>query len=93
MGAALEERDAARHSLAGWQVICVGRKEIWDLQRKALEEGGNVRTGLEDTFYLPNGEKARNNGELVESLAEITREVGREIAAAEEARQILGLEN
>jgi uncharacterized protein (DUF849 family) len=76
-----------------WQVICVGRQEVWELQRKALEEGGNVRTGLEDTFYLPNGEKARNNGELVESLAGITREVGREIATAEETRQILGLEN
>jgi uncharacterized protein (DUF849 family) len=76
-----------------WQVICVGRKEVWDLQRKALEEGGNVRTGLEDTFYLPNGEKARSNGELVEALAKITREVGREIATADEARQILGLKN
>jgi 3-keto-5-aminohexanoate cleavage enzyme len=76
-----------------WQVICVGRKEVWDLQRKALEEGGNVRTGLEDTFYLPSGEKARNNGELVEALAKITREVGKDIATAEEARQILGLKN
>ena len=74
-----------------WQVICVGRKEIWDLQRKALEEGGNVRTGLEDTFYLPSGEKAQSNGELVEALANVTREVGREIATAEEARKILGL--
>ena len=76
-----------------WQVICVGRKEVWDLQRKALEEGGNVRTGLEDTFYLPSGEKAQSNGELVEALADITREVGREIATAEEARQILGLKS
>jgi 3-keto-5-aminohexanoate cleavage enzyme len=74
-----------------WQVICVGRQEVWDLQRKALEEGGNVRTGLEDTFYLPNGEKARSNGELVEALAKITREVGREIATGPEAKQILGL--
>ena len=74
-----------------WQVICVGRKEVWDLQRKALEEGGNVRTGVEDGFYLPSGEKAKGNGELVEALAKITREVGREIATAEEARQILGL--
>lgn len=75
-----------------WQVICVGRKEVWDLQRKALEEGGNVRTGLEDTFYLPDGEKARSNGELVEALARITREVGREMATAEEARRILGIQ-
>lgn len=74
-----------------WQVICVGRQEVWDLQRKALEEGGNVRTGLEDTFYLPNGERAKSNGELVEALAKITREVGREIATADEARRILGL--
>ncbi len=74
-----------------WQVICVGRKEVWDLQRRALEEGGNVRTGLEDTFYLPNGEKANSNGELVEALAKITREVGRQIATADEARKILGI--
>jgi uncharacterized protein (DUF849 family) len=76
-----------------WQVICVGRKEVWDLQRKALEEGGNVRTGLEDTFYLPSGEKAQSNGELVEALANVIREVGREIATADEARQILGLKS
>jgi uncharacterized protein (DUF849 family) len=74
-----------------WQVICIGREEIWDLQRKALEEGGNVRTGLEDTFYMPGGGKAQSNGELVEALANVIREVGREIATAEEARQILGL--
>jgi uncharacterized protein (DUF849 family) len=76
-----------------WQVICVGRKEVWDLQRKALEEGGNVRTGMEDTFYLPSGEKAQSNGELVEALAKTTREVGREITTAAETRQILGLKN
>lgn len=76
-----------------WQVICVGRKEVWDLLRKAIEEGGNVRTGVEDGFYLPNGERAANNGELVEALAKIVREVGREIATAEEARQILGLKS
>ena len=74
-----------------YQVIAVGRKEIWDLHRKCAELGGNVRTGLEDTFYLANGEKAKNNGELVEALADIVREVGREIAGPTEAREILGL--
>jgi uncharacterized protein (DUF849 family) len=74
-----------------YQVIAVGRKEIWDLHRKCVELGGNVRTGLEDTFYLPNSEKAKNNGELVEALADIVREVGREIAGPAEAREILGL--
>ncbi|MBW2623084.1 MAG: 3-keto-5-aminohexanoate cleavage protein [Deltaproteobacteria bacterium] len=74
-----------------WQVIAVGRREIWDLHRSALELGGNVRTGMEDTFYLPNGKRARNNGDLVKALADITREVGRDIATAEEAREIQGL--
>lgn len=74
-----------------WQVIAIGRKEIWDLHRKCVELEGNVRTGLEDTFYLPNGEKAQNNGQLVEALAKIVREGGREIASPSEARQILGL--
>jgi uncharacterized protein (DUF849 family) len=76
-----------------WQVIAVGRSEVWDLHRGALELGGDVRTGLEDTFYLPNGERAANNGELVKALADLTREVGREPATAAEARQILGIDN
>lgn len=76
-----------------WQVIAIGREEVWPLHRRALELGGNVRTGLEDTFYLPNGRKARNNGELVKALADLVREVGRDIAGAEEARQILGIKN
>lgn len=76
-----------------WQVIAIGREEVWPLHRKALELGGNVRTGLEDTFYLPDGRKARNNGELVQALADLVREVGRDIASADEARQILGIKS
>jgi len=76
-----------------WQTIAVGREEIWQLHHKALELGGNVRTGLEDTFYLPDGQRARNNGDLVKALADMVREVGRDIASAEEARQILGIKN
>ncbi len=74
-----------------WQVIAVGRREIWDLHRRALELGGHVRTGVEDTFYLPDGKRARNNGDLVKALADVTREVGRDIATAEEAGEILGI--
>lgn len=78
---------------AHWQVIAVGRKEVWDLHRRCVELGGNVRSGLEDTFYLQNGEKAASNGVLVEALARIIREMGKEIANPAEAREILGLRN
>jgi len=76
-----------------WQVIATGpgREKIWNLHRRCLELGGDVRTGLEDTFYLPNGDRANNNGRLVEALVTIAREVGREPASPAEARQILGL--
>ena len=78
---------------AHWQVIATGpgREKIWDLHRSCIELGGNVRTGLEDTFYLPNGEKASDNGQLMEALVNIVREAGREPATPQEARKILGI--
>lgn len=74
-----------------WQVIAIGRSEVWPLHRRCLELGGNVRTGLEDTFYLPDGTKAENNGVLVEALVRLARDTGREPASPAEARQILGV--
>jgi uncharacterized protein (DUF849 family) len=74
---------------APWQVIAIGRSEVWPLHRRCVELGGHVRTGLEDTFYLPDGGKAKSNGELIEAIVRIVRECGREIASPEEARKIL----
>lgn len=76
-----------------WQVIATGpgREKIWQLHRRCLELGGDVRTGLEDTFYLPSGERAVDNGQLVTALVDVVREVGREVASPAEARRLLGL--
>ncbi len=76
-----------------WQIIATGpgREKVWNLHRRCLELGGDVRTGLEDTFYLPDGERATDNGQLVEALVEIVREVGKEPATTAEAREILGI--
>jgi uncharacterized protein (DUF849 family) len=74
-----------------WQVIAIGRQDVWPLHRRCVELGGNVRTGLEDTFYLPDGQKAPHNGALIEALAKVVREAGGEIASPNEAREILGL--
>jgi len=70
-----------------------GREKIWKVHRRCAELGGNVRTGMEDTFYLPNGEKAEGNGQLIEALANIVKEAGREVATPEEARKKLGIDN
>ncbi len=58
----------------------------WPLCRRAAELGGGLRTGLEDTFYLPDGSRARSNGELVEALVALARECGREPASPEAVR-------
>jgi uncharacterized protein (DUF849 family) len=61
------------------------------LHRRTAELGGNLRTGLEDTFYLPDGSKATSNGPLIEAIVRLAREAGREIASPAEARSILHL--
>jgi 3-keto-5-aminohexanoate cleavage enzyme len=74
-----------------WQVIAIGRTEVWPLHRRAVQLGGHVRTGLEDTFYLPDGSKTASNGALVEALAGIVRSEGAEVAGIDDARVLLGL--
>ena len=76
---------------AHWQTIAIGRQEVWDVHRRAAQLGGDVRTGLEDTFYLPDGSKAGSNGALVEALVGLVREAGREPATLEETRRAYGL--
>jgi len=80
-----------RHKDAPWQTTLIGRTDIWPVHQRAADLGGMLRTGLEDTFYLPNGEKADSNGALIEALARCARNAGREIASPEEARMMLHL--
>lgn len=71
-----------------WQSTVIGREEIWPVHRKTAELGGHLRTGVEDTFYLPNGDRTTGNGQLIETLVKIAEESGRVIASPEEAREI-----
>jgi uncharacterized protein (DUF849 family) len=73
-----------------WQVIGISRDQ-WKLLASALVLGGNVRAGLEDNLYLPNGEMARSNGELIAKARQMAEDVGRRAATVAEARKLLGL--
>jgi uncharacterized protein (DUF849 family) len=72
-----------------WQVTAIGREDVWPLHQAAAEQGGHLRTGLEDTFYLPDGSRARGNGDLVDALVQCTRNAGREVASPDEARELV----
>jgi uncharacterized protein (DUF849 family) len=75
-----------------WEVIGISHGH-WRMLGAALVLGGNIRTGLEDHLYLPSGEMAKSNGEMVEVAARLCRDVGRRPATVEEAKQILGTRN
>ncbi len=73
-----------------WEVIGISKCQ-WRMLMTALVLGGNIRAGLEDNLYLPNGEMAKSNGELIDVAARMVRDSGRKVATVEQAKQILSL--
>jgi uncharacterized protein (DUF849 family) len=73
-----------------WEVIGISRPG-WKMIAAALALGGNVRCGLEDNFYLPDGSMASSNGELCEVTVRMVRDAGRKVATIDQTRAILGL--
>lgn len=73
-----------------WQVIGISREQ-WRLVAAGLALGGNVRAGLEDNLYLPDGEMARSNGDLIARARRMAEDVGRRAATVAEAREMLGV--
>jgi 3-keto-5-aminohexanoate cleavage enzyme len=73
-----------------WGVIGISRDQ-WMLVAAALTLGGSIRVGLEDNLYLPNGEMARSNGELIAKARQMTEDIGRRPATVVEARAMLGI--
>jgi uncharacterized protein (DUF849 family) len=78
-----------RDGRSNWGVIGISRQQ-WRLGFEALALGGNFRVGLEDNFYLPDGEMARSNGELIAKARDMVHSAGRRVASVEEARGLLG---
>jgi 3-keto-5-aminohexanoate cleavage enzyme len=75
-----------------WQVIGISRDQ-WKLLAASLVLGGNVRAGVEDNLYLPSGEMAKSNGELIAKARQMAEDVGRRVATVAEARELLGLKS
>jgi uncharacterized protein (DUF849 family) len=73
-----------------WKLVGVGIDQ-WALVAATLTLGGNVRVGLEDNFYLREGEMAKGSSYLVEKAVRMADDVGRPVATIAEARELLGL--
>ncbi|MDD3272471.1 MAG: 3-keto-5-aminohexanoate cleavage protein [Bacteroidales bacterium] len=75
-----------------YTVAGIGRFEF-PLAAAAIIDGGHVRVGFEDNVFISKGVLAKSNGELVEKVVRMAKELGREIASPAEAREILGLKS
>ncbi|HEY4895569.1 MAG TPA: 3-keto-5-aminohexanoate cleavage protein [Solirubrobacteraceae bacterium] len=86
LAAMVENIPAGSH----WGVIGISRRQ-WMLVAAALTLGGSIRVGLEDNLYLPSGEMAKSNGELIAKARQMTEDIGRRPATVAEARAMLGV--
>jgi 3-keto-5-aminohexanoate cleavage enzyme len=75
-----------------WSVSIMDPANAWKLIPTVIALGGHVRVGWEDNPYLPSGEIARHNAQLVEHVVKIAEQIGRDVASPAEARRITGVE-
>lgn len=75
---------------AVWQCISIGQVQ-WQLLPVAVALGGGVRVGLEDNFYLKDGQMASSNGDLVAKAVRMIEDMGGSVATPAEARERLGV--
>ena len=73
-----------------WTGCAIGKDEF-KIAAASIAMGGHVRVGFEDNLYIEKGVLAKSNGELVEKVVRIAKELGREIATPDEAREILSI--
>ena len=74
-----------------WQVIGIGYPKQFQAATMSIIMGGHCRVGLEDNLYMARGVFAKSNAEQVERIVKIARELGRDIATPDDARQMLNL--
>lgn len=68
----------------------IGRNQF-QVAAMSIVSGGHVRVGFEDNVYISKGVPAKSNGEMVEKVVRLAKELGREVATPAEAREILCL--
>ena len=75
---------------ATWSATGIGKAHL-SVASQTIAAGGHVRTGFEDVRYLEPGRLADSNAQLIERVAAMARNEGREIATPDVARELLGL--
>lgn len=74
-----------------WNASVMDPELQWSVFAAVITAGGHIRVGMEDNPFIRPGEYATSSAQLIEKAVRIARDLGREIASPEEARQIIGL--
>ncbi|MDD5647850.1 MAG: 3-keto-5-aminohexanoate cleavage protein [Dehalococcoidia bacterium] len=81
-------RELPKESL--FSVIGIAQNQL-PMNTMGIILGGHVRVGLEDNIYYSRGRKLRGNGEAVERIVRIAKELNRPIATPAQTRELYGL--
>lgn len=73
-----------------WSVLGAGRAQMV-IGAMAVSMGGNLRVGLEDSLWIGAGQLAESNAQQVKRARQIVEGLGFEVAAPDDAREILAL--
>ena len=76
-----------------WAAAGIGKFQL-KMNFAAVLMGGHVRVGLEDNIFLNQDAKILATNEmLITRVVDFARQIGREIATPQEAREIMGLQS
>jgi len=85
------EIDAYRRELGDsripWAVCCFGQRE-GEASRHAAANGGHARVGFENNMLMSDGSEVPDNAALVRVAAAHAKGAGRQIASADQVRQL-----
>jgi uncharacterized protein (DUF849 family) len=73
-----------------WYAFGTGSNQF-PMAAASVVMGGHIRVGFEDNIYIKKGTLAKSNAQLVAKAVDIVKLMDREVASAQEARQILKL--
>ncbi len=75
-----------------WYAFGIGAQHF-QMAAASMINGGHARVGFEDNLYLKKNVLAKSNAEMVQKVVAIAHLMDRQVATAQEARQILKLKS
>ncbi|WP_417454883.1 3-keto-5-aminohexanoate cleavage protein [Kiloniella sp.] len=84
------KQDPKTIDLGPWFVCAFGHSEAQCVS-EAIKQGGHARVGFENNSHLSSGKEAISTAEIIEQTRDNALAMGKTIATAQEARELLGI--